>query len=186
MNQKVTTLLFIVYSLVLTETNDSHKRVKRMRLLTDTSDRTKHTDAFYAAVFSPEKVEELFTKNTDGHLIIRDESSSFKIDGRTYYWYGLWYSIWKTSRTCYYPAGKDPEMEKVRFQDGSPVKTIIFGCWKFQRCCGTECCFETVIFASVMIITLVAGVYIFIHCVFKTAQEIPLNEVDIPLNERRQ
>ncbi|CAO4380079.1 unnamed protein product [Caenorhabditis nigoni] len=187
MNQKVTTLLLIVSSLLLlVNTDASHKRVKRMRLLTDTDDRTEHTDEFYASMFSPENSEKLFTKDAEGILTIRDQDSSFEVLGVKYYWYGLLYSFWKDSRTCYYPAGKDPEMEKVRFPDGSPVKDIIFGCYKFQRCCGTECCFETVIAAAGGLIMLIASIYICIYFVIKSAQEERANEVDIPLNDRNQ
>ncbi|UMM36015.1 hypothetical protein L5515_008365 [Caenorhabditis briggsae] len=186
MNQKVTTLLFIVSSLVLVNTNASHKRVKRMRLLTDTDDRTEHTDAFYESIFSSENSEKLFTKDAEGILTIRDQDSSFEVLGVKYYWYGLLYSFWKGYRTCYYPAGRDPEMEKVRFPDGSRVNDIIFGCYKFQRCCGTECCFETVINAAVGLIFLIGSIYVCIYLVIKNAQEERANEVDIPLNDRNQ
>ncbi|EGT47130.1 hypothetical protein CAEBREN_28611 [Caenorhabditis brenneri] len=73
----------------------------------------------------------------------------------------------------------------VRFSDGSPVKSIMFGCWKHQRCCGTECCFETFIFTCTVLFLLLAGIFILIRSIVKEANEIPLNEVDIPLNERQ-
>lgn len=184
MNSKVTTVLFILTILILNAC--AHKRVKRMKLLTDTDYRTKHTDKFYTELFTPENEKKLFTKQADGTLIIRKQEDSFRINGEKYYWYGLIYSFWKSYKTCHYPAGNDPEMKNVRFADGSPVKSIMFGCWKHQRCCGTECCFETVIFTSVALILLLAGIFLLIRWIVQSANEIPLNEeVVIPLNERQ-
>ncbi|CAL2045421.1 unnamed protein product [Caenorhabditis brenneri] len=77
-------------------------------------------------------------------------------------------------------------MKNVRFSDGSPVKSIMFGCWKHQRCCGTECCFETVIFTCTVLFLLLAGIFILIRSIVKEVNEIPLNEADIPLNERQR
>ncbi|KAF1751348.1 hypothetical protein GCK72_017902 [Caenorhabditis remanei] len=95
------------------------------------------------------------------------------------------YSFWKSERTCQYPTGQDAEMKNVRFSDGSSVKSIMFGCWTWQRCCGTECCFETVLFSVIGLIFLIAGIYAALYAAIKYVQEAPLTEVGIPLNERR-
>ncbi|CAL2045420.1 unnamed protein product [Caenorhabditis brenneri] len=82
MNSKVTSILFVLTVIIVNTC--AHKRVKRMKLLTDTDYRTKHTDKFYEILFAPDKVEELFTKETDGTLVIRKQDDSFRINGIKY------------------------------------------------------------------------------------------------------